>query len=255
MDINTGIYSREAHGSLEDCRDYELAACYCDHDQPTCESLKHPVSLQRNVTMPEVFHSSDPEARVIESPLDHVMIDIETMSLSKHNALLLSIGMIEFDPTPLIGPVIGQRSLIIPSITLQLALGREVSPSTQKWWRDQTPEARDHWENFPDNDRRSLTGVCKDIRSFVNGRQNVWANGIQFDLVNLEVLAAQVGEREDLWHYRAPADMRSFCRHTPQTRIMEIGNAIDMEKEGVPHHPVYDCIVQAHQVWQHWPRD
>lgn len=186
-----------------------------------------------------------------EKVFDHVMIDIETMSLSKHNALLLSIGMVEFDPAPLDSVVIGKKGLIIPSIEQQLALGREVSKSTQAWWRSQSEAARYHWEKHR-CERRLLALVCDDIRRFVGNRKNVWANGTQFDLVNLETLAEQIGETQELWHYQAPADMRTFVRRTPQTRIMGIGTALDMANEGVPHHPVYDCIQQAHQVWSHW---
>src|ERR1039457_4298520 len=69
---------------------------------------------------------------------DDVMIDIETMSLHPHNALILSVGMIEFDPSGLYneGPgisdlKIGARSLILPNIEQQLLMGREVSKSTQ----------------------------------------------------------------------------------------------------------------------------
>lgn len=234
-------------------------ACYCDNDQATCEGLKHPVCLQESTVAgySETFYAeaaAPVDHCVIEEPakvFDHIMIDIETMSLSKHNALLLSIGMLEFDPVPREGVVIGKSQLIIPSLEQQLALGREVSKTTQKWWRDQPQAASDHWRNYY-GERRPLGSVCGDIRRFVNGRRNVWANGVQFDLVNLETLAEQIGETEELWHYQAPSDMRSFVRHTPQTRITPIGDAIDLTASGVPHHPVYDCTVQAHRVWQHW---
>lgn len=180
---------------------------------------------------------------------EHVMIDIETMSLSKHNALILSIGMIEFDPTLISGPLIGARSLILPNIEQQIALGREISKSTQKWWQDQKPEARAHWVD-PMAERLSLGRICSDIRTFCAGASRVWANGTQFDLSNLEELNRQQSGEADLWHYQAPRDMRTFARETVQTRLVPLGDALDIP--GVPHEPVYDCIVQAHQVWSHW---
>jgi hypothetical protein len=179
---------------------------------------------------------------------DHVMIDIESMSLSRHNALILSVGMIEFDPEPLDGPTFGKRSLLIPRIAEQLSLCREVSQSTQKFWKDQKPEASDHWLNYG-GERMSLVSVCDLIREFCRGKSRVWANGNQFDLANLEELNRVTGGK-DLWHYQAPRDMRTFVRETPQTRLVPIGDAIDIP--GVPHEPVYDCIVQAYQVWAHW---
>jgi hypothetical protein len=182
---------------------------------------------------------------------DHVMIDLETMSLHPHNALILSVGLIEFDPEPIEGVRVGRRLLIIPSIEQQLVLGREVSASTQKWWSQQSPEAREHWTN-PIAERRSMAGALRDVKLFCQGASRVWANGTQFDLSNLVGLNMQMGENgqtDGLWHYQAPRDMRSFCRETPQTRLTPmISEAID----GVPHEPVYDCLVQARMVWEHW---
>ncbi len=185
---------------------------------------------------------------------DHVMIDIETMSLHPHNALILSIGMIEFDPTgnsgadPIADLRIGERKLLLPDLEAQLGLGREVSAITQKWWMDQSPEARKHWA-ATGNTREHLSSVLYRIRSFCAGRDCVWAKGPQFDLSNLVGLNEQVSG-EPLWHYQAPNDMRTFVGRTPATRLVPIGGALDIP--GVPHEPVYDCISQAWQVWSHW---
>lgn len=180
-------------------------------------------------------------------PFDHVMVDIETMSLDKHNALILSVGLVEFDPEPISGPRFGAQMLIVPHVMRQLST-RSVSPSTQKFWREQSPAARAHWENYS-GERTSLENTCSSIRSFCMSASRVWANGNQFDLANLEGLNAQLGGAE-LWHYQKPRDMRTFCRETPATRLVPIGDALDIE--GVPHEPIYDCMVQAWQVWAHW---
>jgi len=188
---------------------------------------------------------------------DHVMIDIETMSLSPHNALILSVGMIEFDPEPINQLCIGSKSLIVMNIEQQLALGREVSKSTQDWWLKQDPKARVHW-SYPDFPQIHVATALDLIRKFCAGKSRVWANGTQFDLSNLVGLNKQwaangtVMETNavDLWHYQAPRDMRTFCRETPATRLVPIGDALDIP--GVPHDPVYDCIMQAYQVWSHW---
>jgi hypothetical protein len=195
---------------------------------------------------------SDNMSAVIEpEPIDDfkdVMIDIETLSLHKHKALILSIGMIEFDPRPQTGMVVGNRSLIIPAFVPQLLLGRQVSVSTQEFWAKQKPEASRHWmENFGGG--TDLKAVCHAVRNFCAGKDRVWANGTQFDLCNLEGLADDVGEK-DLWHYQAPRDMRTFVRETEATRLIGVGDALDIP--GVAHEPVYDCITQAWQVWSHW---
>lgn len=179
---------------------------------------------------------------------DHVMIDIESMSLSKHNALILSVGLIEFAPEPIDGLLIGARMLIVPSIEEQLLLCREVSGSTQKFWKGQPTEASDHWANYA-GERISAKGMCGFIHTFCKNKGRVWANGNQFDLANLEELNRVTGGA-DLWHYQAPRDMRTFVRETPATRLVPVGDALDIP--GVPHEPIFDCISQAWQVWSHW---
>jgi hypothetical protein len=216
-----------------------------ENDPGSCAYIRDATPEQR-----EAF-----DRGLTEELFDHVMIDIETMSLHPNNALILSIGLIEFTPEPIEGLRIGKRKLIIPSIEQQLILGREVSASTQKWWMAQSKEARAHWAEYV-GERRSMAGTLKDVRDFCRNASRVWANGTQFDLSNLVGLNMQMGaygqsndrDEPELWHYQAPRDMRSFCRETPPTRIIPPSMKID----GVPHDPVYDCIVQAHKVWGHW---
>lgn len=186
-----------------------------------------------------------------EPDFDHVMIDIESMSLSRHNALILSVGLIEFDPAPLDGLKIGAQSLILLNVEQQLLLGREVSKGTQEFWRKQKPEASAHWTDVLAA-RLSLAGACQHVQKFCRGKSRIWANGTQFDLSNLEGLNEQLGEDGvgDLWHYQSPRDMRTFVRETPATRMVPVADALDIP--GVPHEPIYDCISQAWQVWAHW---
>lgn len=184
---------------------------------------------------------------------DHVMIDIESMSLSKHNALILSVGMIEFNPESAVsGLMVGARSLLLPSIEQQLLLGREVSRSTQKFWRDQPREASEHWSRYA-GERLSLAATCRLIKLFCQQGSRVWANGTQFDLTNLEVLNEQLGDdgQNELWHYQKPRDMRTFVRENPATRLIPTNTHAEIT--GVPHEPVYDCVSQAWAVWEHWP--
>jgi hypothetical protein len=190
----------------------------------------------------------------VEEPtiFDDMMIDIETMSLHPHNALILSIGLTEFNPR---GEELklGRRLIITPEITPQLLLGRQVDASTQKFWAEQSMEASHHWTNpsclWP------LSSAATAIKERLVNAKRVWANGILFDLSNIVSLCAQV-KVDTPWHYRAPRDMRTFCEEMPITKQSEIGKAFDFydNYKIVPHDPVSDCIVQAYKVWQHWPR-
>lgn len=184
---------------------------------------------------------------------DHVMIDIETMSLHPHNALILSVGMIEFDPTSTIyGLKIGAKKLIVPDLAEQILMGRHVDPATQKWWAEQSDEACEHWLEACEH--WTADSTVEDIRDFCASAKYIWANGTQFDLSNLIELAAQVRARATsphvgpLWSYRAPRDMRTFCNETSATRLL----LPDAKATGVPHEPIYDCVTQAYQVWSHW---
>jgi 3' exoribonuclease, RNase T-like len=181
---------------------------------------------------------------------DDVMVDIESMSLHPHNALILSIGMVEFNPrAPQLQ--LGRRCLILPSIAQQAALCRHVDPKTQSWWAAQAPEAKEHWLN-PPGLRRPLIGACNDVWIFLQSAKRVWANGVQFDLSNIVGLFGQL-DLDTPWHYRAPRDMRTFCEETPQTRGTDIGAALDFIEQHklIDHEPVSDCIKQAYRVWGH----
>jgi hypothetical protein len=188
--------------------------------------------------------------RALDEPCDHVMIDIETLSLSKHNALILSIGMVEFDPDPIEGPRFGGQMLLLPDINRQLLLGREVSTSTQKFWRDQSEDASAHWVGYH-GERVDLPSTMRWVKEFCATASRVWANGTQFDLSNLETLNEQLGPlgQKELWHYQKPRDMRTYCRETPPTRLLRSDDTLNIA--GVPHEPIYDCMVQAWKVWAH----
>jgi hypothetical protein len=185
--------------------------------------------------------------------LPDVMVDIETTSLHQSNALILSIGVVRFDPRPVDGVVFGETTLIVPSITEQLLLGRLVDPDTMKFWAAQPPEASDHWAKRYEPD--TLVNAMTKLKRSLLDADRVWANGIVFDLCNLADLYQRVTGERLPWHYRAPRDMRTFCEELPQSRFSEVGDAIDMidEFKIVAHEPISDCVVQAHRVWQHWP--
>jgi hypothetical protein len=183
---------------------------------------------------------------------DDVMIDIETMSLHPHRALILSVGLLEFNAADIDGLKIGSRSLLVLDLASQLSFGRVVDNSTQDWWSKQSDEASAHWLNS--TVRYAPAEVIDLIRQWCHGRERIWANGTQFDLSNIIGLAEDVGvARDAMWHYQAPRDMRTFVKETNATRLVPIGDALDIPH--TPHHPVHDCVVQAWQVWSHYQRD
>lgn len=176
--------------------------------------------------------------------MQDVMIDIETMALHPSNALILSIGLVEFDPT---GDTLklGERIVIRPDIEAQLLLGRCVETGTQEFWADQLKQAQDDWRV---GRKSTLQETVDQIAAFTQPAKRIWANGIVFDIGNVASLIRQTGNTEP-WHYRAPRDMRTFCEELPQRRTAELADVESL----VRHVAISDCLVQCNRVWQHWP--
>lgn len=183
----------------------------------------------------------------------HVMLDIESLSLHPSNAVILSIGMIEFDPWAR-SFSIGATCIITPNVMDQIMLGRIIDPDTVDFWRKQPAAAAEHWRNS----KLGLAGLeqtCEGVAVFLSNAQCVWANGILFDLGNIDGLFRQVRKVGAPWHYRAPRDARTFWEETPQTRNVDVVEPDELAgfPNLVDHEPISDCIKQAHRVWQHWP--
>lgn len=185
------------------------------------------------------------EVVIEHAAYEDAMVDIETLSLSPYNAVILSIGMIEFDPRAHEFKI-GDRQLIIPNITEQLLLGREVTASTQKFWADQSGLAAAHWRDAQPGVPLNL--MAAQVQAFLRARKRVWANGILFDLGNIDSLCRQAMKSDaPPWHYRAPRDMRDRVWDMPQLR-----DTPDLtEHTIIPHEPISDCIKQAADVWSH----
>lgn len=194
-----------------------------------------------------IYDDPMPTAAPAAREFDDVMIDIETMSLHPHRALILSIGMVQFNPSDE-HLRIGHHDLLLPSIEQQLALGRHVDRKTQEFWRSQPNEAQRHWLNYQ-GERMSAYAVLQAVRGFVKGHARVWAKGPQFDLSNLLGLAEDIGSEDELWHYRAPRDVRTLIEHVNWGRS---DPNFQPPFKLVQHEPVSDCIHQAMQVWEHW---
>ena len=174
-----------------------------------------------------------------------VMLDIETMALHTSNALILSIGLVEFDPT---GDVLkfGKEVTIRPDLGEQLMLGRCVEDDTQRFWSTQPLVAVNDWRL---GTRHTVPDTYFILRDFLGDSERLWANHINFDIANVATLIRQIGKKEP-WHYRAPFDMPSFCANRP----LRLARMVEEPIEGLPHTAIYDCKVQAQKVWLHWPQ-
>jgi hypothetical protein len=180
-------------------------------------------------------------------PYKHAMIDIETMSTHPSNALVLSCALVPFAPERsdrlLLGRTYHWRFDLVP----QLVAGRKVDESTQNFWSDQPLGAQ---LRLLEGKLVTLSEFHDELKDALSGIDHLWARGIVFDIGNLVTLFRNNGLVEP-WSYSAPDDVRTICRHTPQTRDKDISEH-GFVAEIIPHDPVSDCIKQAHEVWAHW---
>jgi hypothetical protein len=173
-----------------------------------------------------------------------VMFDIETLSLSTHNALILSMGAMEFELFEA-GPWFGRMLLIPCDIPQQLLAGREVSAQTVAFWRAQSEKAQEHWA-LPYTPPARADEALGRLAGFVSEAAEVWANGVVFDHGNVHGLADQFNLPAP-WHYRAPRDLRTITRTFPRRREKPA------DLQFTPHDPMDDCRLQIWMLWEHWP--
>lgn len=177
-----------------------------------------------------------------------VMLDIETMSTSTSRALVLSVGAQKFMMRREM-PDFGEQLLVVFETDEQLLRGREVLVGTQRWWAQQSPEARRHW--FGAKDKHSLASGLEALSRFVDAGSKVWANGVVFDIGNLESLYSDAGYKVP-WEYNAVRDARTVYQLFPvgQRQRPPAPMAAGMP---VAHDPVDDCREQIWRLWERLP--
>ncbi|MFL9499209.1 3'-5' exonuclease [Rhodopseudomonas palustris] len=184
--------------------------------------------------------------------MDDVMIDIETLSTHPFNAVVLSIGAVDFQ----LGaggkpgePLIGERFSAILDIRSQLIAGRVVDRDTQKWWRERcSSAAQDVWVR---PDRMAIThpmAALRELAIFLGNvdAKRIWAHGAVFDIGNLESLCREY-EVPVPWRYDAIRDCRTIVRELPPL----LSNQDSGER--ITHVDVDDCISQIFYLSNHMP--
>ncbi|MDE4776278.1 3'-5' exoribonuclease [Klebsiella pneumoniae] len=207
----------------------------------------------------EVVHQTD--AVDIESghhnkeedqPIDyvHVMVDLETMG-KKHNAPIVAIGAVVFDPTT---GSIGESFYKVVCLESSVNWGAVIDPSTVIWWLKQSSEARSAIVN---DDAIPLLDALLQFREFVSDnvtggskKAQVWGNGASFDNSILRSSYDCIAE-DYPWEYWNDRDVRT---------MVELGQAISFDPkttipfEGSRHNALADAIHQARYVSAIWQR-
>ena len=185
------------------------------------------------------------------------MLDIETLS-TKPNAVVLSIGAVEFNPET--GDIIRR---FYQELDLQDQSDRHIDISTVQWWADRCKENVGNLDLLanPKQRRLSTLTVLGMLDEFINEPQSsfflwnkprymelkrdefkvaVWACDPDFDIAILNNLY----ESENIrcpWRYNEPKSVRTI-------RLLAEMKGIELPKAEASHNALEDCIRQAKEV-------
>lgn len=175
-----------------------------------------------------------------------VMIDIETLA-TRSDAAIVQIGAVAFEN----GAILGEPLLvsIAPEFYEQ---NREfhVSDQTKAWWAKQSKAARD---SLNINKVATVYIALDRMREwfeeigFNPKKDEVWANGPQFDLSILRYAASKAygDDNQVPWHYRQERDCRTLTALAGWVDAEELGDAgLGL----VGHRADHDAIKQALRV-------
>lgn len=144
--------------------------------------------------------------------MKHCMIDLETMGLSPGCAIL-SIGAVGFDESGLIPGAEFKRNISLRSC---LDAGLIVDPDTERWWSEQSPEAR---AALLDPEPVDLETALSDFSSWYteNEFDRIWSHGAATDVPWLSVAYDRFYGRVDRcpWNYREIRDTRTLYDLAP----------------------------------------
>lgn len=154
------------------------------------------------------------------------MLDMETLGRS-HDAVILSIGLVEFD---LCGATHGTELYLELHTASQDRNTIEID--TVKWWVDQLKLGN----KIPWDGTTPPYWACMEIeRVLGEGTYELWANGTDFDIPKLEHLFKSNGCPIP-WKYNQVRDLRTLAKLFPE---------IDWPENPQKHNALQDAICQA----------
>jgi hypothetical protein len=160
----------------------------------------------------------------------NIMLDIETLGTTPGSALR-SIGAVSFALT---GEINAQFYVNIDRQSC-LDAGLTVDPATEKWWSEQSKEARDAFLVDPQPLKHALREFDKWFR--YQGASIVWAQGANFDPVLLEAAYARFDAKVP-WRFYNVRDTRT---------VYDVFNfdTRDLQRKRIHHNALDDTIHQV----------
>lgn len=188
----------------------------------------------------------------------HIMIDLETMGVTP-DASIVSIGAVVFDPkgeevpsAEIDDTPYGRGECFYTAVDLEsnIKVGRQVDASTEKWWSQQSEEARR--TTFPEDPEKrkdlvfALTAFTRWIRSHPYPYK-VWSHGSGFDITMLES-AFRSTHGSPPWKFWDARDTRTVFDMAFGGGSSKDLPSIDTPEEFIAHHAWWDAWIQARQV-------
>ena len=164
-----------------------------------------------------------------------IMIDLETLGTTA-NSVIVSIGAVRFnlDAGHVFDELESDKFYIVVDMDSQAE--RYISTDTMKWWDEQSPEARDVFDQPSTDITLALVGLGAFIAA-TPGDVQVWSNGADFDLPMLAHAYSQYGVALP-WKPYAGRCYRTY-KNLPGAR------AVPMVRQGEHHNALDDAIDQA----------
>jgi hypothetical protein len=132
----------------------------------------------------------------------HLMLDLETWG-TRPGCAIRSVGAVSFDPD---GTGCGRGFYANVTRESCTELGLHVDPGTEKWWSEQSQEARSRLEQ----DQRPIREVLDELHEKFSssGIEQVWAQGAGFDIPIWEEVSRVLGARVP-WRFWDVRDTRT----------------------------------------------
>lgn len=169
-----------------------------------------------------------------QKPKLNIMVDLKTAS-TKENAAILSWAMVPFTEE-------GTKCELeifykVVNLTSCFMAGMDIEKGTQKWWEEQTPEAR---AAVMKSEGESILSVTRAAYCWLSALAEtydlyMYCRGIDFDLPKIEWCFRKFMEQDAPYKYSHKMDVRTVLK------FMEIDQS-QFEFEGIKHHSVDDCV-------------
>ena len=158
-----------------------------------------------------------------------VMVDLETLG-SGSNAVIISIGAVEFDP---VTAIIGREFCENVNPQSCVDLGLKMDADTVMWWMKQTTEARSAFKN----PGRHLSAVLLDFATWFPDGATLWGNGATFDNVILSNAYKSAGLKQPwpYWGDRCYRTLKNLRQDIAMARTGTHHNALDDAKSQAQH--------------------